>query len=183
MATKTEKDWVEEIGAPAYGSIVEMVAALDCDYERLEELREECDSYEPSDGEERLEQTECKTLAEQWAFDNPDDAEELAELESAAKPCGNQCDNREDAERMIQEDALSVRVFGERREGTWEVDKAELLLCTGGPAVRIMVELDEHAEPHRAWLEVQNWFKPWTQYQPADQDTLLAYARCFYFGE
>lgn len=59
----------------------------------------------------------------------------------------------------------------------------KILLTTGGPAVQIRGELDEHREPRRAWLEVQDWGKPWTQYFPADQDTLLTYARCFSFGE
>jgi hypothetical protein len=59
----------------------------------------------------------------------------------------------------------------------------KLLLGTGGPAVQIRGELDANAEPDRAWLEVQDWFKPWTQYHGADQETLLAYCRCFYFGK
>jgi hypothetical protein len=40
-----------------------------------------------------------------------------------------------------------------------------------------------NGEPHRAWLEVQDWGTPWTRYFDIEQDTLLAYARCFYFGE
>ena len=58
-----------------------------------------------------------------------------------------------------------------------------ILLTTGGPAVRIRGELDEYNEPRRAWLEVQDWFLPWTEYVCADSDVLLNYARCFYFGE
>ena len=57
-----------------------------------------------------------------------------------------------------------------------------ILLSTGGPASRIRGELD-NGEPCRAWLEVQDWGTPWTQYFDIEQDTLLAYARCFYFGE
>jgi hypothetical protein len=75
-----------------------------------------------------------------------------------------------------------------------EWEEFNILLSTGGPAVRIMGEL-RYGEPYRAWLEVQDWFTPWTQYygtnnpddphswanQPS-QDVLLTYARQFYFG-
>jgi hypothetical protein len=65
-----------------------------------------------------------------------------------------------------------------------DVDNGQfvILLSTGGPASRIQGELS-NGEPRRAWLEVQDWGTPWTQYFGIKQDTLLAYARCFYFGE
>jgi hypothetical protein len=120
------------------------------------------------------------TVSPQWANENEDDAEELKELEEAA----GKCKDEDDARTRIEEDALSVEVrsgwvsLGEEMTA----DEFCILLTTGGPAVRIRGELDEHAEPYRAWLEVQDWGKPWTQYFPADQDTLLAYARCFCFS-
>lgn len=169
MSNVTEKDWVEEVGAPAYASIVEMVSALKCDYDRLEELR---------DDEGAL---------------NDRQREELAELEEAA---GVHYDsqqtadsNRDNARQRIEEDALSVEMRGAwYGYGTEPADAAKpvefkILLATGGPAVQIRGELNEHGEPGRAWLEVQDWGKPWTQYFKADRDTLLTYARCFYFGE
>jgi hypothetical protein len=107
----------------------------------------------------------------------------------------------EDAERAIHDDALTVEV-----RGPWvPVDKyhpqsndldtpAEyrILLSTGGPAVQIVGELNEYGEPVTAVMQVQDWFTPWTDYVPridgkpdrdATQDIMLAYARCFYFGE
>lgn len=94
-------------------------------------------------------------------------------------------DALETAEQAIHEDALSVEV----RSG-WvspgdkmSAEQFCILLCTGGPAVRIIGELNEHGEPRRAWLECQDWFTPWTQVFNVSQDTLLAYASCFYFGE
>lgn len=94
-------------------------------------------------------------------------------------------DDRDDAEQRVQEDALSVEV----RSG-WHTPGGDypgaadfrILITIGGPAVRIMGELED-GEPTRAWLEVQDWGTPWTQYFGASQETLLAYARCFYFGE
>lgn len=170
----TETDWVEKIGAPAYGSIADMVAALECDYDRLEELRDQRKDHQ------HLEDNDAPALVpmdQLWAEANPDDAEELAELEAAA----GECESREDAETRISEDPLDITIRGERRNGEWEADEFTILLSTGGPAVRIKGELGQHNEPDRAWLEVQDWFKPWTQYFPADQDTLLTYCRQFCF--
>lgn len=171
-----EADWAQKIGEPAYAAIAEMVAALECDYERLEALKEERESYAPDDG-----RIVTGTMGEEWATDFPDDAEELAELEAAA----GDCTDREDAEHRIQDDPLSIQV----RSGWANVgedmtaSEFEILLTTGGPAVRIMGELDDNYEPFHAWLEVQDWGKPWTQYFQAESDTLLTYCRCFTFGQ
>jgi hypothetical protein len=149
-------DNLKEIGRNAYASIVAMVEALECDYARLEELRDR----EALDDDER---------------------EELAELKAAAGDCAD----RDDAEYIIQEDALSVEV----RSGwaspadTLTAEEFCILISTGGPSVRICGELDEFFEPHRAWLEVQDWGTPWSQYFDASQETLLTYARCFYYGD
>jgi hypothetical protein len=176
-----ERDWVTGVGGPCYASLAEMVAALNCDYDRLEELREaretgveyDADANAAPDGPGYANDQEA------WAGENPEDAEELAELEGAA----GECKSIEDAAERIQEDALSVEV----RSG-WVTPGADMapedfaiLLCTGGPAARIRGELDESGTPYRAWLEVQDWGKPWTQYFPADEGVLLAYARCFVF--
>lgn len=182
-----EVDWAEKIGKPAAESIIEMVTALDLDYERLEELRDERrDLQDAADAVAKSADPEAAEAHEALAEWDEDNGEELKELEAGAKPCGNECSNREDAERMIQEDALSVEVrsgwvsLGDSDGMTPE--DFQILLATGGPAVRIMGELDDHGEPHRAWLEVQDWYKPWTQYFGIEQDTLLAYARCFLFS-
>lgn len=60
-----------------------------------------------------------------------------------------------------------------------------ILLCTGGPAVRIVGELDSMGEPTTAELEHQDWFTPWTRCQlnAVQAETLLTYAQYFYFGE
>jgi hypothetical protein len=97
--------------------------------------------------------------------------------------------DEDEARQAIEEDPLSVEVRSPWfTVGSPDADTrpAEfcILLCTGGPAVRIMGELDDNLEPDRAWLEHQDWGTPWTQYyEPGIQETLLAYARCFYFGE
>jgi hypothetical protein len=103
-------------------------------------------------------------------------------------------DETEAARRWIEEDALSVLVrSGWHMPGSEDDQKAEeyeILLCTGGPAVRIIGQLNEFGEPETARLEVQDWFQPWTAMRPLvakgdydSESTLLAYARVFYFGE
>ncbi len=177
--TDQRENRLQEVGKGALSSIRCLVAALECDYERLEELRDERDAHDSA--EDHADDADV-TL---WATENPDEATELAELEEAAAGCdtGHPCTDRDDAEQRIHEDALSVRVFGERTDNEWSADRFELLLCTGGPAVRIMGELDEHGEPDRAWLEVQDWGTPWTEYYETGVGELcLKYAQCFYFA-
>ena len=93
---------------------------------------------------------------------------------------------REDARRTIDEDPLSVEV----REG-WhapgekgEVSEFCILLCTGGPACRIVGTLGRYDEPDGAYVEYQDWGTPWTEYDltSAERDAVLAYARQFYYG-
>ena len=95
----------------------------------------------------------------------------------------------EEAEQRILEDALSV----ECRSGWYaagSLDNAapeeyRILLCTGGPAVQIVGELSKHNEPKTARLQHQDWFTPWQDLKISteDQEALLTYARCFYYGE
>lgn len=195
-------------------SIRAMVGALECDFDRLEELREERQDLTEalSDARDELDAAaelvryhhdgelyangtypehatyradlanceEAKVALASWEEEN---AEELAELEEAR----NGCADREEAEQAISEDPLSVEVrsgwhsLGE----TLEASEFAILLCTGGPAVRILGELDDNNEPSRAWLEYQDWGTPWTEKpnRPGDMDTLLTYCQQFYFGE
>lgn len=166
------ENWAEEIGRPAYESIVDMVLALECDFDRLEGLRDERDDWDDAHNGE----------ARDWIATYPDEADELQTLTEEA----GDCENREDAEQRIQEDPLEIQVRSDWHTPGGETEAPSefyILLSTGGPAVRIRGELNQYGEPDRAWLEVQDWGKPWTQYFPADQDTLLSYARCFYYGE
>jgi hypothetical protein len=185
MTTEQKERDLQEIGKNAYESIAEMVAALVCDYERLDDLRQERADLVAT-AEEDTHSDDPQHTGEQWdkviGEWDAESGEELAELIAAA----GECESREDAEQRIQEDPLSIEV----RSG-WtllseplEAEEFNILLSTGGPAVRIRGELSGNGNgPSRAWLEVQDWFTPWTQYFGASQDVLLTYARCFYFGD
>lgn len=147
----------EEQAAAQYESIVRMLAAVECDYDRLEELRD----TDPAD------------LTDE-------DRDELVELEDAA----GDCTDEDEARQRISEDPLSVEVRSDWATPGEELEASEfcILLCTGGPAVRIVGELNR-GEPCRAWLEYQDWGTPWTQYFGASSDTLCQYTAHFFFGE
>lgn len=97
--------------------------------------------------------------------------------------------DEEAARQAISEDPLEVSV----RCSDWhtpgeesEANEYLVLLCTGGPAVRITGSLGAHAEPEDAQLEYQDWFTPWEKYYaitPEEEKALVSYARQFYFGK
>lgn len=154
----------KEQAAAQLSSIRGMLAALHCDYDRLEELR-----------------TERNSLTEEELRDWPYSGE-LSELEDSAGECVNQ----EDAQQTIYDDPLSVQIrsgwYAPGQEG--QAEEFEILLCAGGPAVRIMGELDEHNQPSRAYMQYQDWGTPWIDYyEEGCGAACLEYAKQFYFGE
>ena len=161
---KTREEQAAEIGKCAMSAIREMVEALECDYERLEELRELWADANQAIGDDFTQI----------------DADELAELEAAA----GECASREDAEQRIMDDPLSLqfRSGWSTSRDELEPEEFELLLSTGGPAVRIIGDIDR-GEASNPKLEVQDWFKPWTEYNTTSDDdaALEAYCRCFCF--
>ena len=96
--------------------------------------------------------------------------------------------DEDEARQAIQEDALSVEVRADWHEpSNIEVkpDEFTILLCTGGPACRIVGDLDEWQQPDRARIEYQDWFTPWVELvdiSSSEREALLTYAREFYFG-
>lgn len=112
-------------------------------------------------------------------------ARELLDEREAARDGDGE--DEDDAQRAIDEYPLSVLTrSGWRNPGTTNEPDAEfeILLGTGGPASRIIGKLNEYAEPDSAYFEYQDWFQPWTQARLSGEqtDTLLEFARQFYFG-
>ena len=192
--TKDATTNAEQQAEAQYESIIKMLDALDVDYDRLEELKDEradlveavtdaSEEYKEAqetrsgdvDAWHTLEETR-KALVE-W---DEERAEELEELITAA----GDCTDEDDARQRIQEDPLEVQVRSDWASPGEELTPGEfmILLCTGGPAVRIVGELDQYGEPCRAWLEYQDWGTPWTQYFRADSKTLTRYASQFFGG-
>ena len=155
MPTKEES--LQEIGQNAHDSLAEMVAALECDYDRLDELRDDCP----------------------WV--NDDERNELSALEKSA----GDCEDLDDAQQRIQEDPLCIEVRSNWQppNGVTLEPPAEycILLTTGGPAVRIIGKL-HHNEPVSATLQTQDWGTMWTDYGDSDANMLLTYAGSFWYG-
>lgn len=130
-----------------------------------------------------------------WSQGDKRDDERHSSSAEAWLACCNDNDLRpdvDDARRAIEEDALSVQVRsgwanpGERLTA----EEYEILLCTGGPAVRIVGDLNQYSEPdNNIRLECQDWFTAWTEVAPwvdvggDGRAALRAYAACFWFGE
>ena len=144
--------------ARAYAeSISNALEAFDLDWQMLEELE-----YEAAHGE--LSASEL---------------EELEELRSKM----HGYESKDDAERDILEMPLSVEVrSGWYAPGSQPEDPEKfcILLSTGGPALRIIGDLDR-GEPMKARLQYQDWGISWTEFFDVEQDTLLSFARFFYF--
>ena len=113
--------------------------------------------------------------------EDPAQREELETLESEA----GGADSEEEAREILQQDPLSVEYRSGWSHNPRELEPEEfcVLLCTGGPAVRIRGELGEHGAIYRARLEYQDWFTPWTHYSDADSATLVAYCEALGVGE
>ena len=112
----------------------------------------------------------------------------LNEGEESATWDGETFEDADEILERIQEGPLSVLVsYGWCQPGQFPEDgpeEYEILLGTGGPAVRIFGRLNRYNEPDTAELQGQDWFKPWqaTETTSEQDDAILWYARQFYFG-
>lgn len=93
---------------------------------------------------------------------------------------------RDDALDAILEDPLEVTVrsgwYAPGSEGSGLPEEFCILLCTGGPAVRIVGELDVGSVPIKPRVEYQNWFEPWKELPLGDKKraAVLRYVQCFF---
>jgi len=204
---KVEVNHAEQNGAAWYGTICEQVAALEVDYDRLEELRDErqmfTDEFEEAvecvkfhhngvvdpngTNGEHGEYRRCKDELLAWKEENGEEYEQLTE---AATVDGELQKDADAVRERIQEGPLSVEVRSDWHAPGDEGDASKpaefcILLSTGGPALRICGDLNEHGQPSRAYLQYQDWGTPWTDYFPGSGsgDVLLTYCQQFYFGE
>lgn len=94
------------------------------------------------------------------------------------------------AREEAQESVLSVQVRDGWRSpggGTTQqgAEEFEVLLSTGGPALRLYGTLDQWGDPDRCALQHQDWFKPWTDYPLSEQEQgdVRTFLSTFYFGD
>lgn len=145
-------------------SIVAMVDALECDFDRLEELRYDIESLESDQKELMVDWDGSSELTAppeflEWEKVNGASLDEmraeLAELKNAA----GDCEDADDAQQRIQEDPLSI----EYRSG-WvnpgddmTPEEFRIVLCIGGPHVEIVGDLNQHGEPVSARILYRDW--------------------------
>lgn len=113
--------------------------------------------------------------------------ETIREMVTTLRDAPNE-EAREAAQEAIQTAPLSIQIRdGWRNPGAESTPhEYEILLSTGGPALRIVGDLNDYCEPASATLQWQDWFVPWTDYADAttaDDAVLTAFASVFYFGE
>ena len=143
-----------------------LVAALGVDYERLEDLR--TDFLAEANG----------------ATDSPLSQEDIDELNALAALAGP-CTDQEEAIQAIQDDALEILTRGDWHgaldNGSEDVE-LQVLLCTGGPAVRIIADLEEGMVSDSR-VEYQDWGTPWTVLHPyTDEDKQAVREYCCALG-
>jgi hypothetical protein len=115
--------------------------------------------------------------------------ESIREMVAALRKADSGDEYEIDAARSaIHEDALLVEIRSDWYSPGGNLQKPseyKILLCTGGPACQIRGELSVYGEPETARIEHQDWGTRWTEYRISseDEEILLEYARCFYFGD
>ena len=89
----------------------------------------------------------------------------------------------------LRENVLNSALSIQFRSGweTFEEDfkpaEFKILLSWGGPALRIIGELDDYG-PVNPKLQFQDWGTPWTDFKITEdqQEALNWFCNCFYFG-
>jgi hypothetical protein len=94
--------------------------------------------------------------------------------------------NEESAREDIEQSDYGVEVRSDwvSPGEAFEASEYTILLAGGGPALRIIGDLD-NGTPCTARLEYQDWFTPWEEYfgeEVQDREALLNFASQFYFG-
>jgi len=66
-----------------------------------------------------------------------------------------------------------------------EVEEFKILLTWGGPALRVIGDLDQYKQAENIKLQFQDWGTPWTDFQLSEnqENALNWFCNCFYFGE
>ncbi len=143
-------------------AIAAMIAAYNCDFDRLEELRNDADSapFEYVDVIKRGRES----FGSDTGLTHPTDGDfnyyfdlgrELAELESLT----GEYDSQDAVETAIREDALCVEYrsgWGNHGEEL-KPEEFRIVLCTGGPHVEIVGDIDRHGEPSRPHILYKDW--------------------------
>tara|TARA_R100000353_G_scaffold61639_1_gene48718 strand:- start:1 stop:402 length:402 start_codon:yes stop_codon:yes gene_type:complete len=95
-----------------------------------------------------------------------------------------------ESQDQLRESVLNSALSVEFRSGWYSSlddelipEEFKILLSWGGPALRIIGELDNYG-PVNPKLQYQDWGTPWTDFEITEdqQDALNWFCNCFYFG-
>ena len=127
--------------------IEDLLSAYRMDWEFLEDLKDHCEE---------------------------EDIDTLNELTEQAAGCSD----ADEALERLEENPLEIlyRSYWESHKDDLTPHEFSILLCTGGPAVRVRGYLDSNGNPSNAWVEYQDWGTSWTEL-PLYQSTALEYAQ------
>lgn len=155
----TETDTAKDQAQAQYESIVNMLA-------RMDHLRD-CDG------------DDCELTSDEIL-----EGLGYSQLGGASDEDRREYHDEDQAREAIDNDPLSIEVrSGWHSPGeSGEDEEFSILLCTGGPAVRIRGELDEYNQACRAWLEYQDWFTPWQEYIPQGSNKVLCEFANYFLG-
>ena len=156
--------------------IQDLMAAYRLDWDRYHEAKEELDDIEWEIETLRATSVELVGQVEELQAG----IAEIAEFDAARMDC----EDSDEVMELIMEYPLSVEVrsgwVSISESSEMEPEEFCILLCTGGPAVRIMGEVESDGLPSRAWIEYCDWGTPWT---PLDEssDDVLEFAQMFIY--
>ena len=114
------------------------------------------------------------------------DFEKITFLESLNVTSSEEEEEIEQTRESILNSALSV----EFRSG-WstnpeelEIEEFKILLSWGGPALRVIGDLDQYKQPENIKMQFQDWGTPWTDFEitESQQKALNWFCDIFYCG-
>ena len=146
-------------------------------------------------GKRHAEAIEAAHTAVDW-LQTPEHRRDGSDLTDAARALlrdvewdGEDADAAVEAiEEQMRESALIVTVRSDWTVPGEALEPAEfeILLSTGGPALRIVGPIDwvtlRHGSSHGR-METQDWGTPWRQFFDIEGDALEWFVNLFYFGE
>jgi len=101
------------------------------------------------------------------------------------------CDEDYEKQEKIKESILNSALSVEFRSG-WtsnpnelEIEEFKILLTWGGPALRVIGDLNQYKESENVKMQFQDWGTCWTDFEITEnqQEALNWFCNCFYFGE
>ena len=115
------------------------------------------------------------------------DYEKLSYLESLNPTTIEQEEEIEQTKESILNSALSVefRSGWTSNPNELEIEEFKILLTWGGPALRVIGDLNQYKEPENVKMQYQDWGTCWTDFEITEnqQEALDWFCNCFYFGE